>query len=217
MQHLHSSCHWESSHQGCRYQAGPAIQPLFPMSSTSDASETLYCTIYTSRVEESKLKAVQPGAIRSAIEKDIRTKEGYANNLRCVAVMRDPRKTARIRVACRSDDELQRAKQAAEKVVSGGIRVLRDQLFAIKIGNANHIAVLDEHNQLRPVNAETLGSENNVHIAKIAWLSKRDSAKAYGSMVIYVAKGSDASQLLQEQFFHVAGESAYTSKFASRA
>jgi hypothetical protein len=46
-------------------------------------------------------------------------------------------------------------------------------------------------------------------VAKIAWLSRRDSGKAYGSMVVYVTKSSKAARLLQEQYFHVAGESAY--------
>ena len=129
--------------------------------------------------------------------------------------MRDPRNTAQVQVACCNNNELQIVKQVAEKALSGGVRVLRDQLFPVKIDNANCLAVLDEHNQLHPGIAENLGKENNIHIAKIAWLSKKDSAKAYGSMVIYVTKASDASQLLQEQFFHVAGESAYTSTFIS--
>ena len=58
-----------------------------------------------------------------------------------------------------------------------------------------------------------LGKENNVQIAKLAWLSKKDNPKAYGSIVIYVTKGCDARRLLQDQFFYVAGESGWTSVF----
>ena len=43
----------------------------------------------------------------------------------------------------------------------------------------------------------------------MAWLSRKDIAKAYGSTVICVTKGSGATRLLQEQHFHIAGESAY--------
>ena len=61
-----------------------------------------------------------------------------------------------------------------------------------------------------------LGKENEVNIAKIIWLSRRDKGKAYGSMVVYVTKGSDAARLLGDQYFHLAGESAYTSTFKPR-
>ncbi len=67
-----------------------------------------------------------------------------------------------------------------------------------------------------PGATEILGKENDVHIAKIAWLSRKDIGKAYGSMVVYVTKGSEAARLLQDQYFHFAGESAYTRPFEPR-
>lgn len=57
---------------------------------------------------------------------------------------------------------------------------------------------------------EVLREENDVRIAKVAWLSRKSTGNAYGSMVIYPTKGSEAAQLLQGQYFHIAGESAYT-------
>jgi Zinc knuckle len=187
-------------------------QNLTP-SSASRAStlDIPYCTIDTSGVDEDKQEQVQPGALRQAIEKEIRAKEG--NKWRCVAVMRDPRNTARIRVACRDENEHQAVKQAAEKAKVEGTRILRDQLFPVKVDGVNRCAVLDEYNQLRPEIADKLGKENEVQIAKIAWLSKKDNQKAYGSMVIYVTKGMHARRLLQDQFFNVAGESGWTSVF----
>lgn len=44
-------------------------------------------------------------------------------------------------------------------------------------------------------------------------VSKKDSGKAYGSMVIYVTKNSEAKRLLDGQYFYLAGESAYTTAF----
>jgi hypothetical protein len=129
------------------------------------------------------------------------------------AVMRHPRNTDRIRIACRNEEELQGVKKAAEKIGTEGIRALRDQLFPIKIDNVNRTVVLDEHSNIRPGIAEKLGKENNVQITKMAWLSKKDVPKAYGSMVIYLTKDSDVRRLLQEEFFHVASESAHTSTF----
>ncbi|EAQ91966.1 predicted protein [Chaetomium globosum CBS 148.51] len=63
---------------------------------------------------------------------------------------------------------------------------------------------------------EALGAENDVNIAKIAWLSRKDTGKAYGSMAVYVTKGSEARRLLDGHYFHLAGESAYTTVFAPR-
>jgi hypothetical protein len=62
-------------------------------------SKTLYCTIDTSKVDESKQREVQLRAIRAAIENEMRTKEG-SGNWRCAAVIRDLRNNACIRVAC---------------------------------------------------------------------------------------------------------------------
>ena len=94
--------------------------------------------------------------------------------------------------------------------------MLRDQLYPVKVDNANRTAILDQDGAIRPEAMEVLGKENDVRIAKMAWLSNKDTGKAYGSMVIYVTRGSDAVRLLQEQYFHIAGESAYTRIYKPR-
>jgi hypothetical protein len=43
---------------------------------------------------------------------------------------------------------------------------------------------------------EILEKENDVKISKLVWLSKKDSGKAYGSMVVYVSKSSEVTKLL---------------------
>ena len=45
---------------------------------------------------------------------------------------------------------------------------------------------------------EVLGKENNVGIAQIGWLSKKDTGKVYGLIVIYVTKSSKAARLLRD-------------------
>jgi hypothetical protein len=192
------------------------VQTLTSMGTTpSRMTDTLYCTIDTSRVGEEDKNRTQPGPIRKAVEEEIRTIEGQ-DRWRCAAVTRDGRNTERIKIVCRDEAELQRVKEAAQKVAAEGARVLRDQLYPVKVDNANRWAVLDAQGKVLPGAAEVLGKENEVNIAKIAWLSRRDEGKAYGSMVVYVTKGSDAARLLQDQYFHLAGESAYTSIFEPR-
>ena len=63
---------------------------------------------------------------------------------------------------------------------------------------------------------EALGPENNVNIAKISWLSNKESGKAYGLMVVYATKESDARWLVDGHYFD-AGESATTNVFKRRS
>ena len=192
------------------------LRTLTSMNTTpSTMTDTLYCTVDTSRVDEDERSKAEPGAIREAIEKEMRT-AADRGSWRCTAVIRDPRNTARIRVTCRDESELQLVKEAAQKTAAPGARVLRDQLYPVKVDNANRTAILDQNGVILPEVMEALGKENEVHIAKMAWLSKKDTSKAYGTMVVYVTKGSDAVRLLQGQYFHVAGESAYTRVYEAR-
>jgi hypothetical protein len=85
-------------------------------------TDTLYCTIDTSRVEEEDKNKAHPGAIRKAIEEEIRTREGQ-DKWRCAAVIRDARNTDWIRIACRDEAELQRVKEAAQKTAAEGSEV----------------------------------------------------------------------------------------------
>ena len=55
--------------------------------------------------------------------------------------------------------------------------------------------------------------ENEATVAKIAWLSRKESLKAYGSIVVYLTKRTDAQRLLVDRFFHIGGESSVTSVF----
>ena len=107
-------------------------------------------------------------------------------------------------------------KEVAEKTAVTGARVMRDQLYPVKVDNANRIAVLDDAGNVLPGAAEARGAENKVSIAKISWLSNRESGKAYGSMVVNVTKCSDAKRLLDGLYFDLAGESAYANVFERR-
>lgn len=181
----------------------------------STMTDTLYCIIDTSRVPNEDSDKTSVGAVRTAMETEIRTKVDQAN-WRCRAVTRDAKNANRIRIACRDETEHRMVKQVAESNIAPGVRVLRDELFPIKVDSVNRLAVLDASGGIRAGAAEAFGRENETTVVKIAWLSKKDSPKAYGSMVVYVTKGSDARRLLAEGFFHVAGESGTTGVFERR-
>ena len=67
----------------------------------------------------------------------------------------------------------------------------------MNVDNANRTAVLDADGNILLGLAEALGLENEVNITKIAWLSRKDMGKAYGSMVVYVTEISEAKRLLE--------------------
>jgi len=174
-------------------------------------ANALFCTINTSRVEGNENEA-QSKRIRQAIEREIRTSENQTE-WQCIAVIKDSRNPTRIQIACCSETELQQVKDAAQKTIAAGARVLRNQLYSVKVDNVNRTAILNIEGNLLLRTVEELGQENDVKIAKIAWLSKKEQAKAYESMVVCVTNSNDAARLLQSQYFHVAEESAYTRVF----
>jgi hypothetical protein len=181
----------------------------------STFTDTLYCTVDVSNVEEAERDNASASKIREDIEKEMR--EGQeGSGWRCVAVTRDPRNTARIRITCRDESELVRVKKTAEKTKAAGSRVLGDQWYPVKVDNACRTAVLDEHGELRTGVVQMLEKENEVRIAKVSWLSWKDLPKAYGSAVVYVTKRADAARLLEGQYFNVDGESAFTRVFEPR-
>ena len=45
--------------------------------------------------------------------------------------------------------------------------MLRDQLYPVKVDNANRTAILDQEGKVLPRVADVLGKENDVYIAKI--------------------------------------------------
>jgi hypothetical protein len=167
------------------------------------------------RVPEEHIGEATPVALRKLIENEMRA-PGDQPKWRCVAVTRDRGNINRLRILGRNEEEVKKIKDIIEAKKTPGARVLRDQLYPVKVDNVNRTAVIDHEGRVLPGATEALGQENEVQIAKLAWLSRRGTAKAYGSMVIYVTKAGDARRLLNDGFFYAGGESGYTGIFERR-
>ncbi|OQE10081.1 hypothetical protein PENFLA_c095G09535, partial [Penicillium flavigenum] len=178
-------------------------------------TDSLYCTIDTSKMTESESEKASAGSIRATIETEIRKMDDHTH-WRCRAVTVSPRDTNRIRIACRDEAEHQLVKKVAEAKIGAGARVLRDELYPIKVDSVKRTAVLDENHEILAGAAAGLGEENETTVAKMTWLSSKETAKPYGSMVVYLTKGTDARRLLADGYFHVGGESGTTSVFEYR-
>ncbi|KAM4062510.1 reverse transcriptase [Hirsutella rhossiliensis] len=128
---------------------------LPPGNTAEPTANEFFCMIDTSRVEEQDRGRAQIGSIRQAIENEVRTKEGQVN-WKCAAVVRNSRNTKQVKVICRDEIELQRIKEAAQKTAVTGARVMRDQLYPVKVDNVNRTAILDGEGNILQGAAEAL-------------------------------------------------------------
>ena len=87
----------------------------------------------------------------------------------------DPKKENRFKIACRDEAEHQLVKRVAEANIDRGARVLRDDLYPIKVDSVRRTAVLDENNKIQMGATEGFGQENEATVAKIAWLSNKEA------------------------------------------
>ncbi|KAF6525889.1 hypothetical protein HZS61_011684 [Fusarium oxysporum f. sp. conglutinans] len=131
-------------------------------------TDMLYCTIDVSRLEEDEAR-LSAGTIRATVENEVRS-ELDNPTWRCRAVTKDPKNPHRIRITCRDESEHEIVKRVAEVKLAPGARILRDDLYPIRVDNVSRIAVLDEKNEVRVEITETLGRENDTEVAKVAWL-----------------------------------------------
>jgi hypothetical protein len=64
-------------------------------------------------------------------------------------VTRDAKNTSRIKITYRDETELHMVKRVVETKIALDIRVLRDELYLIKVDNVNRLAVLDNNGEIR--------------------------------------------------------------------
>ncbi len=113
----------------------------------------------------------------------------------------------RVKIACRDESKHAKVKQVVEAKLTRGVRILRDDLYPIRVDSVNRMAILDEKGGIRARATEVLGKENDTQVAKAAWLSDKDNSKAYGSMVVYLSKRADVQRFLRERLLYARGES----------
>ena len=177
---------------------------------TPPMAEEFFVTIDYSRTE-GREEAIDVVAVRKRIEDEVHNGEDKA--FKCRAITRDHRTKQRLRILCRGEEELDMVKRAATATVVEGARVLRDQLYPVKVNNVRTDAILQPNGVVREDALVALNDSNNTQLAKLSWLSSRHVRKAYGSMVIFFTKGSEAARFLRDGFFTVGGESAYVRVF----
>ncbi|KAJ5741087.1 hypothetical protein N7493_000959 [Penicillium malachiteum] len=145
-------------------------------------TDTLYCTIDTSKILENENQKISAGSIRAVIETEIRAMDGHT--LWCYhAVIVSPQNNNRIRIMYCDEAEYQLVKKVVEAKIGTSVQVLRDELYPIKVNSVRSTIVLDENLDVLLGAVVALSEENDINIAKIMWLSSKEAVKPYGSMV----------------------------------
>ncbi|PNH37118.1 hypothetical protein VD0004_g9657 [Verticillium dahliae] len=134
--------------------AGPG--PTAPPGPT----DVVFCTIDTSRIEDEQDEQLTPGAVRTLTEGEVRVDQSQSD-WRCLAVTKDPKKP-RIRIACRNEEEHTMVKRLVGAKLPRGARMLRDELYPVKVDYVSRTVVVDEANAIRSGAAEEIGKENDV-------------------------------------------------------
>jgi len=63
---------------------------------------------------------------------------------------KDPKKPNRVKIACRDEAEQNMLKRIVEAKLPHGARVLRDELYPVKVDHVNRTAALDDLGDVRP-------------------------------------------------------------------
>ena len=186
----------------------PSTNPPSPPP-TRSPTPSLTCTIDLRQMSEEEKT---PLKIRKGIESEVQKELG--SEWKCTAVLRDRPNT--VKIICNTKEELEKIKKAATTVPRA--KLATDPLYPIKIDNVRASTVLYPDGTLKKDEMkEALSDENRTEITRIGWLSVKQSGKAFGSMVVYLTKRSEALRILQKGYFDVGGESAYARPFTRTA
>ncbi|PNH26458.1 hypothetical protein VD0002_g5596 [Verticillium dahliae] len=159
---------------------------------TSTFTDTLFCTVDTSRVEEADRSKVHADTVMVVVEKEMRTRR-EDDGWRCKTVTVGAKNANRMNIVCRDEAEHSMVNQAPEKMeLASGMRVFRDELYPVKVDNVSRTAVLDENGNVRPGESQAFGQENDATVAATVPLPGREILL----MSVYV-QGHDAEALLE--------------------
>ena len=173
--------------------------------SPSPRPETTSCIIDLQQMNEEEKT---PLKIRQSIESEVQKELGTV--WKCTAVLRD--RPNRLKIVCNTKEELEKVKKATTTTIPRA-KVASDPLYPIKIDNVRTSSVLHPDGTVKDIKDMLSEENNNAEIARLGWLSAKQTGKAFGSMVIYLIKKSEAQRILQKGFFDVCGESAYARVF----
>ena len=147
--------------QGQRSYAGAVLHGATtagnPTKFLAPRADEFFCTIDFSRTEGGE-KAVNIPERREKIEKE--AQKGENKTFKCKGIVRDHRTQCQGRILCRSEEGLDGVKRAATEIATEGVRILRDQLYPVKVNNVRADAVLQPNGNIKEDIVSALNDRN---------------------------------------------------------
>jgi len=213
----------KSSPAGTTSQGTPVtnICSMNPSSSASQqgAAASPSISIDFSGSESTTYRTDKPGAVRRRIDDALAGQEA-TGDIKCGGISRNPKDANKFKVFFGDEGQVQTVRQHNEWLTTRfpGAKLLAEQWYPVRIDGVYKFAVLnDSHStKVKEEAVKQVGDENGVAIHKIQWLSKPNSDKTYGSMVMYLARREDAIKLLQRGMVDIEGETAFARRYERR-
>lgn len=198
------------------------ICSINPSSSASqqDTASSPHIIIDFSTAERcSTIATEKPGAIRRRID-DALSDHEVTKEIKCHGISRNARDSNKYKLFFKDDTAVQTVRQN-DTWLAGyfrGARLQAEQWHPIRVDSVYKGAVLKEMggNEVKQEATQIVAEENDVQVHKIQWLSKPDSSKIHGSMVLYLARRQDAEKLLRGGRVEVDGETAFARPYERR-
>ena len=153
----------EQSYAGIAARGGAPPPGAFSTAPAAPRAEEFFCTIDFGHAEGGE-DAVDAISVRQKIEE---VRKGEDKTFKCIAVTRNFHNKQRLRIFCRSEEELEVVKRAATATVVEGARILRDQLYPVKVNNARTDAILNPDGVVKEEALAALNDSNKTNIAKL--------------------------------------------------
>ena len=87
-------------------------------------------------------------------------------------------------------------KKVIKKIIVSDLRMLRDQLYFIKVDNVHKDSILFTEKLLLSEIIKSLRKKNEVLVIKMTWISRKNNDKVYNFMIVYLHRDSDVNRLL---------------------
>ncbi len=101
-----------------------------------------------------------------------------------------------IQIIGRDVQKTKMIKEVIKKIIISDLKVLRDQLYFIKVNNIYRDDVLSIKKLLLLEIIESLKKKNEILVTKMIWINRKNNDKVYSFIIIYLHRGSDVNRLL---------------------
>ena len=184
-----------------------------PSSSASRYTTPASITINLSNVKDQLLNTEDAGAVRHRVKTALAASINTADISNC-RLNKDASNPKKYKLLFSSKEDERRARKYNEWFTSTfeGATMGGDQWFPVKVDSVRKADVVRD-NKIANSIREELGKENGMEIKHIKWISRSDSTKEYGSMIIYLGKEEEAHRLLSEGFMDIYNLAAYTREY----